>query len=81
MRETLVEHAEHDIHRHQRAQDQKRLPPAGLVEIAGIAVEAAADAFRHMQFLDRALDVRDRASSGTLGRRLKDTVAEGIDWV
>ena len=69
MRKALIEHAEHDIHRHQRAEDQKRLPPAGLVEIAGIAVETAADAFRHMQFLDRALDVRDRDLQRHIGKR------------
>src|SRR5258708_26625052 len=38
-RSALIEHAEHDIHRDQRTQDQKRLASGGLVEVAGIAVK------------------------------------------
>ena len=71
MREALIEHAEHDIHRHQRAEDQQRLPPAGLVEVAGIAVEAAADALRHVQFVDRALDVRGRDLQRHVGQQVE----------
>ena len=35
MSEALVEHAQDDIHRHQRAEDEQRLPAAGFVEVAG----------------------------------------------
>ena len=80
MGEALIEHAEHDIHRDQRAEDQQRLPAAGLGEIAGIAVEAAADALGHVQIVDRALDIWPwRPASGTSGSRLNDTVDDGND--
>jgi len=77
MSEALVEHAQDDIHRHQRAEDEQWLPAAGFVEVAGIAVKAAADVFGHVQLVDRTLDVRGRDLQRDIGQQVEGDRGRG----
>ena len=73
----LVEHAEDDIDRDQRRQDQQRLVrERGLEGLRG-ALEAALDARRQAELPGRLLDRATAAPSDMPGARSKESVTDG----
>ena len=53
MGEALVEHAEHDIDRDQRGEDQQRLRAGGLAERLHVAGEIGVNRVRQVHLRDR----------------------------
>ncbi len=58
VRQALVQHAEHDIDRDQRRQDQQRLRAHRLLEGLHVAGEVGVDRVGHVQLGHRLLDSR-----------------------
>ena len=76
--EAFVQHAEHDVDRDQRGQDQQRLVGQRVLERGGRALEAGLQAGRHVHLLLHLVDGgRWRCPARRCGARLKETVTEG----
>ena len=74
----LVEHAQHDVDRDQRGQDQQRLVGQRILERRGRALEAGLDARAACRSRCSALLIAFTASpSETPGARLNDSVTTG----
>ena len=74
----LVEHAEHDVDRHQRGQDQQRLVGQRVLKRLRGALEARLDARREADLAARPAWIAFTASpSETPGARLNESVTTG----
>src|SRR5437588_4563295 len=71
MDEALVEHAEHDVDRHRRGQNQPWLAGKRAAELGGVARIAAHDGRRYADVALRIADRRDRAAERSPGRQIE----------
>ena len=67
----LVEHAQHDVDRHQRGRDEQRLIGQGRLECLRRPLEAPLDARGQPEPADRRLHRRDRIAEGRPGRQVE----------
>jgi len=67
----LVEHAEDDVDRNQRSEDQDRRAGERILKRLGAALEARRNRSRQMQLLRGLLDRRHRLANRDLGRQVE----------
>ncbi|MNR36665.1 hypothetical protein D3C85_1546160 [compost metagenome] len=60
MNKALIQHAQHDIHRYHRRQDQPQCPPQRGLERQRRPLELGGDIFRHIEIFFRQGDGVDR---------------------
>ena len=75
----LVEHAQHDVHRHDGREDQQQRAVERGAERLGRALEAGLDAGRHAELALRLLDGGDGRAERRAGPRLNESVTAG-NW-
>ena len=71
MREALVEHAEHDIDRDQRRDDQHQLRPDGIAEARASPAKSACSVSGMCISATASVDARGRRLERVAGARLK----------
>ena len=77
MNEAFIQHAEHDVDRHQRGQNQQRLIRQRILERRRRALKIRLQAGRHVHVFLHLVDRGIALPSAAFGARLNETVTAG----